>query len=417
MQDETKKIAREISYHPKQRMELFRALPLPEQGAAFEILSPHIQHHILENLDDDEAVDVLDQLDLQKAKIALARLKDQKHRERIIARLKRDLKEKVGYFLRFHPKAAMSLLNFNYIFLPHTATIDDVATAVDRHYRETGKFPEILAHRAGRLIGEVPPAILIRSDNADTLGEHVSPVKTVAYLADTKEIIGTFSAARHSKVAVLDKDGSILGIIYSDDALHLFDEEPAAELYDFAGVTENERPFDSILSKVSRRYKWLIINLGTAFLAAAVVGLFKNTLDQLVLLAIYMPVVAGMGGNAATQTLAVMVRGIAMGEVRFKNGLPAIVNEAGAGFLNGVITGAIVALVSIVWNKDPLFGLVIGIAIIFNLIIAGFFGALIPLLMKRMGKDPATSATIFITTATDVFGFFAFLGLATLLLI
>lgn len=417
MQDDTKQIADEISYNPKRRMELFRALPLPEQGAAFEILSPHIQQEILEQLDDDDAVSVLDNLDLWQVKNVLAQMKDQKHRERIITELKGTLKEKTEYFLRFHPKAAMTLLNFNYIFLSHTATIDDAATAVDRHYRETGKFPEILVHLKGRLLGEMPPAILIREDNASMLHQHTVPIKTVAYLADIQEIVDTFTATRHSKVAVLDKDGSVLGVIYSDDALRLFEEEPAAELYDFAGVAENERPFDSVWSKVCRRYKWLIINLGTAFLAAAVVGLFKNTLDQLVLLAIYMPIVAGMGGNAATQTLAVMVRGISMGEVRFKNGLPAILSEVGAGFVNGIITGAIVALVAIVWNKDPLFGLVIGAAIVFNLIIAGFFGAFIPLLMKRMGKDPATSATIFITTATDVFGFFAFLGLATLLLI
>lgn len=417
MPDEIKPIADEISYHPKRRMGLFRALPLPEQGAVFEILSPHIQQEILEQLDDDDAVSVIDQLDLWQAKNVLAQLKDQKHRERIIAQLKGALKEKAEYFLRFHPKAAMTLLNFNYIFLSHMTTIDDAATAVDRHYRETGKFPEILVHLKGRLLGEVPPAILIREDNASMLHQHTVPVKTVAYLADIQEIVDTFAATRHSKVAVLDKDGSVLGVIYSDDALRLFEEEPAAELYDFAGVAENERPLDSVWSKVRHRYKWLIINLGTAFLAAAVVGLFRNTIDHLVLLAIYMPIVAGMGGNAATQTLAVVVRGIAMGEVRLKNGGPAILREVGAGFVNGIITGVIVALVATLWNKNPLFGFVIGSAIVFNLVIAGFFGAFIPLVMKKMGKDPATSATIFITTATDVFGFFAFLGLATLVLL
>ncbi|MBI2049049.1 MAG: magnesium transporter [Parcubacteria group bacterium] len=306
----------------------------------------------------------------------------------------------------------MSLLSFNYVFLSCVTTIAATADAIEKHYRETGKLPEVLTHRNGRLVGEVPPAVLIRAENTDSLEQHIAPVKTVAYLAETKTIIETFSSARHSKVVVLDKDGSVLGIIYSDDALHLFDEEPAAELYDFAGVTENERPFDSVWNKVRRRYKWLIVNLGTAFLAAAVVGLFKNTL-----LAIYMPIVAGMGGNAATQTLAIMVRGIATGEIKLKNGFPAIINEVGAGFVNGIITGGIVALVAIFWNKNPLFGFVIGSAIVFNLVIAGFFGALVPLLLKKMGKDPATSATIFITTATDVFGFFAFLGLATLLLL
>ena len=146
-------------------------------------------------------------------------------------------------------------------------------------------------------------------------------------------------------------------------------------------------------------------------------GLFEETLSQLVVLAIYMPIVAGMGGNAATQTLAVIVRGITVGEISLKNGMPAIMREVGAGFVNGAITGAIVLVVASLWNGDPMLGVVIGLAMIINLVTAGFFGATIPLVMKALGKDPATSATIFITTATDVFGFFAFLGLATILLL
>jgi magnesium transporter len=130
-----------------------------------------------------------------------------------------------------------------------------------------------------------------------------------------------------------------------------------------------------------------------------------------------MPIVAGMGGNAATQTLAVIVRGITVGEVNLKNGFKPIMNEVGAGFINGIINGVLVAIVAVLWNHNPALGFVIGIAMVCNLVIAGFFGAFIPLFMKAIGKDPATSATIFITTATDVFGFFVFLGLATLILL
>jgi magnesium transporter len=180
---------------------------------------------------------------------------------------------------------------------------------------------------------------------------------------------------------------------------------------------ESEGVKDGVWSKVRHRYKWLIINLGTGFLAAAVVGLFENTLNEIVLLAIYMPIIAGMGGNAATQTLAVMVRGIAVGEVKLANSLTPILNEAGAGLVNGVINGLLVAVIAMFWNQNPLLGFVLGIAMVFNLVIAGFFGAFVPLVMKEFGKDPATSATIFITTATDVFGFFVFLGLATIILL
>jgi magnesium transporter len=216
---------------------------------------------------------------------------------------------------------------------------------------------------------------------------------------------------------MLDQDTSVLGVIYADSVRPLFDKLPAESLYDFAGVMESEGVKDGVWSKVRHRYKWLIINLGTGFLAASVVGLFRNALDQLVLLAIYMPIIAGMGGNTATQTLAVMVRGIAIGDVKLANSFKPIMNEAGAGLVNGCINGALVAIIAILWNQNPLLGLVLGVAMVVNLIIAGFFGALVPLIMKELGKDPATSATIFITTATDVFGFFVFLGLATIILL
>lgn len=216
---------------------------------------------------------------------------------------------------------------------------------------------------------------------------------------------------------MLDHDTSVLGIIYADTVKPLFDKLPAESLYDFAGVSDSEGVRDSMWSKVSHRYQWLIINLATGFLAASVVSLFENTLSQLVLLAIYMPIIAGMGGNAATQTLAVMVRGIAVGEVDLKSSVKPILNEVGAGLINGLINGVLVAIVATLWNHSPLLGLVLGVAMVCNLVIAGFFGAFIPLLMKAFGKDPATSATILITTATDVFGFFIFLGLATIILL
>ena len=410
-------ISHNITYHPAGRMDLFRELSLPRQVAVFEYLSPYVRTNILNNLNDAEVSSFLDQMDMQSAENALALIRDQKRRYRIIRQVKSDLKDKAEYFLRFHPKATLSLLNFNYLLLSSETRIEQAADAIDEHYRETGKFPEVLMHKDGELVGEVPLSALVRESNTKPIKHFVVPVETVTYQASVQEIVKSFSEAEHRKVVVLDHDSSVIGIIYSDDAVALFGGRPASALYDFAGVADTERSFDSILSKVKNRYKWLILNLGTAFLAASVVGLFEDTLSQLVILAVYMPIVAGMGGNAATQTLAVIVRGITVGEINLRNGLPAISREVGAGFINGAINGTVVALVATFWNGDPRLGLVLAIAMMFNLIIAGFFGAVIPLLMKAMGKDPATSATIFITTATDVFGFFAFLGLATIILL
>ena len=208
----------------------------------------------------------------------------------------------------------------------------------------------------------------------------------------------------------------MLGIIHSNDIIRLIDKNATRDLYGFAGVDNEESSLDSAFVKVKYRYKWLIINLATAFLAASVVGLFENTIARVTLLAAYMPIVAGMGGNAATQTLAVTVRGLVLKEVKLETGGKLIVNEMIAGATNGVINGVIVALIATLFNQSPLLGMVIGTAMVVNLVTAGFFGALVPMIMKSLGKDPASSATIFITTATDVIGFFVFLGLASMFL-
>ncbi|PIR98282.1 MAG: magnesium transporter [Candidatus Colwellbacteria bacterium CG10_big_fil_rev_8_21_14_0_10_42_22] len=410
-------IVKEIAYQPEKRLEHFRSLSSDQKSSTFEHLSPYVQQDILEKLKTDELVELLDHFDFHGAEKMLARIKDSKKRDRISKLLRSELKEKAEYFLRFHPKASLNLLSFNYLLLADDKTVGDVADAMEAHYRETDHMPEVLVHKEGRCVGEVHPGKLIRENIRTPLAKLISPVKKVFYQDQVHEIIDIFKKSRHNKVVVLDTDDSIVGIIYADDVLQLISKEKTSALYNLAGVSESEHTSDGVLEKVHHRYKWLIINLGTAFLAAGVVGLFENTLSQLVILAVYMPIVAGMGGNAATQTLAVTVRGITVGEISLKNGMPAIRREVGAGLINGFITGSIVAIVATFWNGNPLLGFVIGMALVINLVIAGFFGALIPLVMKSLGKDPATSATIFITTATDVFGFFAFLGMATLILL
>lgn len=241
-------------------------------------------------------------------------------------------------------------------------------------------------------------------------------IPSIKYNADHDEVLQVFKEHPHNKVVVLGSINNVLGIIYSDDILRMLEEQKSASLYDFAGVHEEEGVADNMMIKVHSRYKWLIINLGTAFLAAFTVGLFESIITKYVLLAVYMPIVAGMGGNAATQTLAVVVRGIALKQIDLKSAWHTLKQEVGASIINGLINGFIVAAIVLVFNHDWKLALVLGFAMIFNLLVAAVFGTLVPLIMQKLGKDPATSATIFITTATDVLGFMAFLGLATVIL-
>jgi magnesium transporter len=409
--------AGQLTHSAKGRIEHFRALPIAERSAVFNILSPYVRQEILKQLSLDESVALLDHLDLRRAHYIIDRIKDATRRKKIVARFKNDLHAKIEHFLQFHPQTFTALLHLHYVFLSEDRTIGETASIIEDYLHNTGKVPEVLVSRNGEMVGEVPLSTLVRERNASRLGNHIQPVKTIPYTMARQEIIALFVSEAHTKVAVLDTDGSVLGIVYSDDVIDLLGESPAAALYSFAGVEESERPFDSVWSKVRHRYKWLILNLGTAFIAAGIVATFEDTLAQVVLLAVYMPVVAGMGGNAATQTLAVMVRGIAVGEISLQNSRVAITREVLSGLVNGVITGVLVALVALVFNQDPLLGLVVGLAVIASLVVAGFFGTVIPLLLRQIGKDPATSATIFITTATDVLGFFVLLGLATLILL
>lgn len=409
--------AHELTYHPNERMSILREMSIPERSAVFEKLSPYVQQSILKNLRINEIVDMLDHMDLQHAQRILARIKNSKQREKIVQRLKGDVKDKMEYFLRFHPKATLSLINFNYLFLSGSLTIREAAELIGDHYEETARYPEVLVHEDGQLLGEIPLSTIVKERNNSVLKKYTKPVQIITYQSEVNEIINTLVSTNSKKVVVLDHDTSVLGIIYADAARMLFGNLPAESLYDFAGVDDSEKPFDSIGRKVQNRYQWLILNLATCFLAGSVVLAFQDTLNTLTILSVYIPIIAGMGGNAATQSFAIMVRGLTLGTISLETAAPAIRREIGAGIINGIIIGSIVALVSAVWNGEPELGLVVGVALIAAHIVAAIAGSIIPLFMKNIGKDPAATSTIFITTATDVLGLLFLLGLATIILL
>lgn len=397
-------------------MHYFRALPLAERSVVFNKLSPGMRQKVLNRLSLDEAVDLLDHFDLRRAHYILDYMKDTRRRQRIAMRLKNDLHGKIEHFLAFHPLASVGLVHLNYVLLSNSTTVGETATIIEDYLGSTGKIPVVLVQKSGMLMGEVSLGVLVRESNRSLLGTHVNPIKTIVFNSSPQDILATCTSEPHKKIAVLDVDGSVLGIVYSDDLLDLLGESPATALYSFAGVEESERPFDGVLSKVQHRYRWLILNLATAFLAAGVVAYFEGTIAEIALLAMYMPVIAGMGGNAATQTLAIMVRGIAIGEITLRNSRRALFREMGAGLVNGLITGLLVTLVAVLLNQSPLFGVVVGLSVVASLVVAAVAGTIIPLLMKYFGKDPATSAIIVISTITDVFGFIIFFSLAKFIL-
>ena len=391
-----------------ERRDVFFSLPETAREALVADMSRSALEAFTDRLDPDEVTDVLGYADAET-------------REAVLATLDAERREKIDFLLSFDPESAAGLMNLDYVTVDRSRRFDEVAERVRRFEERTGRVPTILVTDGERLLGELPGVALSVADpETDRIADQVEELPSVRYDRDDEEVLAVFRGNSERTVAVLDDDGDVLGVIYASDLLSVLEGSVGKTLYEFTGVTEAESVLDGPVEKVRRRYKWLILNLATAFLAAAVVGLFESTIAAVAILAAYMPVVAGMGGNAGTQSMAVTVRGISLGQVSLSTGKRVVANEAVAGAANGLITGALVAVIATAFSFGEfglLLGAVIGVSMVANLVIAGFFGALTPLILDTLGYDPATSATIFITTATDVLGFLVFLGLARALLV
>ena len=391
-----------------ERRDVFFSLPETARESLVADMSRSALEAFTDRLDPDEVTDVLGYADAET-------------REAVLATLDAERREKIDFLLSFDPESAAGLMNLDYVTVDRGRRVDEVAERVRRFEERTGRVPTILVTDGAELLGELPGAALSVADaETERIADHVEELPSVRYDRDDEEVLAVFRGNSERTVAVLDDDGDVLGVIYASDLLSVLEGSVGETLYEFTGVTEAESVLDGPVEKVRRRYKWLILNLATAFLAAAVVGLFESTIAAVAILAAYMPVVAGMGGNAGTQSMAVTVRGISLGQVSLSTGKRVIANEAIAGAANGLITGALVAVIATAFSFGDfgvLLGAVIGVSMVANLVIAGFFGALTPLILDRLGYDPATSATIFITTATDVLGFVVFLGMARTVLL
>ncbi len=234
---------------------------------------------------------------------------------------------------------------------------------------------------------------------------------------EIKNVIETVSNYDLSVIAVVNKRGILMGRITADDIYDIIEEGATEQIYNLAGVNDTAEQEESVWKIGRARGYWLGLNLLTAIAASLVIGLFDATLQSLVALAILMPIVASMGGNAGTQTLTVTVRQMALGDIEADEAKKTIYKEVFISLMNGVVYAVTMGLIAYIWFKMPMLGIVIGLAMIVNLLSAGFFGAVIPLTLKKFGVDPAIGSTVLLTTVTDVVGFFSFLGLATIILL
>ena len=361
------------------------------------------QKEIVNEMSSDELVDLLGSID-----------EDEKNS--IIVKLDIEDAKEVKELLAYPPDTAGGIMATEFIAIQETMTVGETLKYLQREApdAEMAYYVYVLDEN-DVLKGVVSLRDIVVSDfNAIILDIMNEKVLRVPVDMDQEEVGHIFEKYGFLTMPVVDKNDFMLGIVTVDDIMEILSNEHTEDLYRLAGLQEGEKVAGTVKESVKSRLPWLFVNLATAILAAATVSLFEETISQVVALATFMPIVAGMGGNAGTQTLTIVIRGIALGELTFENTKKVLFKEIGVGLSTGLAIGLAVAALGYIWEKKPIFGLVIGISMFLNLVAATIAGFVVPVTLKRLKIDPALASAVFVTTVTDVLGFFFFLGLATM---
>ena len=394
------------------------ALALPDRlfDDVVESLTVDELSHAVSELESDDQTDFMQELeDLDETKAS-----------EVFQTLNEDDQEEITKLKSYEEREAGSYMQLE-IF---TAYKDEIVQDVIKRFARLRKENEIenvqnlfITNEDNKLKYAVGLDDLLIFDFSKTIIENIQvsdesfdPIKAQD-IDDIKEVVHTFKEYDLSVLAIVNEYGVLLGRITSDDIYDIINEHATEQMYNLAGVDDEAEEDDEIINAGKKRATWLGINLFTAIAASLVIGLFADTLESMVALAVLMPIVASMGGNAGTQSLTVVVRQLALGNISQGDALRIIKKEVAISLGNGVVFAIIMGIIAALWFDMPLLGLVIGLSMVINLFMAGFFGAMVPLFLKKMDIDPAIGSTVILTTVTDVVGFFSFLGLATYILL
>jgi magnesium transporter len=401
----------------------------PEREALVGLLKRDLDPEVLTELDEEVRDEVLGQLGSNEIAAAVRNLEidDAAHlledlpaeeRAEVLAELTEEERSEIEKALAYPEDSAGRMMQRSLVKVPQSWSVGRV---ID-YCREADDLPEdvydlFVVDRSGRLKGSVPLGRMVRTKRPVPVLDIVDPdIPSVNVTADKEHVAHLFRDQNLVSCPVVDSKGRLLGVIMVDDVVDVIDEEAEEDLLKMGGVGHDDMHANTVRT-VRLRGVWLALNLLTAVIASLVIGQFEGAIEKIVALAVLMPIVASMGGNAGTQTVTVAVRALAMGELTPANALRFIAKEIAVGGLNGMIFALVMGAAVVVWYHDWRLGAVIGAAMICNLIAAALAGTLIPLGLQKFGVDPAVSSTVFLTTVTDVIGFLAFLGLATLFLL
>jgi magnesium transporter len=414
-----------VDRFPQDATEVLEAAPVEEIAQLLRMQSPERGAQILGRIATALAASVLQTLRPELAGAILSAMDpigaalllggfDKQDRDTLLQKIDAGLARELNELMSYPDGSAGRLMQARAPSLPARRTIKQTLARLHRLPARDAAVV-VVTDDNGKLVGLVNLADVVRAEPATRLGDIVqaAPIRVDA-LTPREEIVELFSRHRLQLLPVVDLDDRLLGVIHQSTVIQAAQEEAAADLQAMVGVSREERALSSPLFAMRKRLPWLNINLVTAFLAASVVGLFENTIAQFTALAVLLPVVAGQSGNTGAQALAVIMRGLALREIRVRHWQWVLAKETLAGALNGIAIALVTAAGVLLWSRSPGLALVISVAMVLSMALAGLAGAAIPLILTRLGQDPAQSASIILTTVTDIVGFFSFLGLATL---
>lgn len=414
-------------YHPSEIAILFETLSqesreriisiLPADLASEVISEMDTEFHperLLENLHPERRSEILEGLDYDDATDIISQLPEAQQHE-ILLELDEVDASNIRSLLRYEEDTAGGLMNTQVIKINENLQKKDAIEEIIRQSEEMEEFYTInVIDKHNTLKGIVSLKDIVKARNNVYISELIkSDFVFVKADTDQEEVARLISQYNLTSIPVVDDSMHLLGRITFDDVIDVMEEENTEDILKISGVSEDEELAGNWKEAVKSRLPWLILNLGTAFLAASIIRFFDSTIAHFGVLASYMVIIAGMGGNAATQALAVTVRRISLNDLTDSQAYRTVLKEFTVGLINGAAIGCIVFLFALFYDDNPMLGLVIFIAMTGNLVIAGISGSTIPLILKRIGIDPAIASSIIITTFTDVFGFLLLLGLAS----
>lgn len=397
---------------PEQQAAMVERLNIPELAGVFEQMHQEDMAEVAQHLDVGELADVLDEMEPDAAADLIAELEPAEAAE-VLGQM--DEAEPVTALLAYSPDSAGGIMNLPPPSLRRHMTVAEAVAFLKQHYQDASQiFYLYVLDRYGHLIGVVNLRAMILAEPTQTIEQIMQrEVISARVDMDQEEVAQILSRYDLLAVPVVDIANKLVGIITVDDVVDVMEEEATEDIYRLAQVSERSEMFSPIQRSVRNRQPWLIVNLGTAFLASAVVSQFDSTLARAAWLAAFMPIVAGQGGNAGTQTLTIVVRSLALGEIEIADAWSALWHEFLVGIANGISIGFLVGLISWLWKGNPMLGLVIGLAMLGNMLVAALAGVFVPILLKLVRVDPALASAVFVTTFTDCMGFTLFLGLST----